>query len=158
MGTNLNVSGSWFKTRFGNFLQKFDSRTRALVNHPTESVFSENQNGNCPTGDGAKGQNVIGLYVVPVSDTEVRYLNSDITEDLKELYSKINENSAERCGKHLEVVQVCFPQKIPNVNFGLNDNLKKEFENRIMDVPWFALPFDSIERNVSSFMIFMTFY
>ncbi|XKL64777.1 hypothetical protein PGB90_004863 [Kerria lacca] len=154
MGTNLNVSTPWYKSCFGTHLQKYDSHSRTLITYPIENIFSKENRRltkNCAdndTNDKHINVKIIGLHIVPVSDTGVKYLNEDVTNELKELYLKINKNCSEECEKCFEIVQVCFPQKIPTVNLALNNDLKNEFENRITNVPWFVLPFESIEKNV----------
>lgn len=155
MNTNSNGVGAvpWFKTNFGEYLEKFDSHTRGFVKHLVDTVFQEHEHEkeNCTNNNaGDPRAKIVGLHFVPVTAAPgtVKYLNEDVTEELKELYAKINENCAEEFERQFEVVQVCFPQKPPFGDSVAGDDLKSEIENRCMSVPWFALPFDGVERNV----------
>lgn len=144
MGTNLNAS--WFK-RFGNFLTKFDRNTRNLIKHPVETVFNHEHEEGITNGCN-RSKRIIGIYVVPITDN-FKFFNQDITDDLKQLYVKVNENCAEESDKYFEVVQVCYSVKLPSANSTADEDVKHEYENLITNVPWFALPYDDINKCVS---------
>ena len=153
MSTKHPTSSSWFRRRFGDFLEKFDAHEQALVKHSVKVVFSGNdrEKENCTNNNaGDPKPKIVGLYFVPITNLHgsIKYLNEDVTEDLKAFYAKVNDNLEEN--RRLEVVQICFPQKAPFPGDALLvEGLKKESENRYMDVPWFALPVDRIEKAVS---------
>ncbi|XP_065201453.1 nucleoredoxin-like [Planococcus citri] len=142
MGTNLN--SQWFK-RFGNFLTKFDQSTRTLIKYPIETGFKHEIENEITNGC-TRSKKTIGLYIVPISEDNLKYLNQDVTDDLKQLYVKMNESCGEEHDKYFQVVQICYTLKLPNANSSANEDLKHEYENVITNVPWFALPYDNIDK------------
>lgn len=154
MGTNLN--SLWFK-RFGNFLTRFDPNTRSLTKYLVETVFQHERDNEITNGCN-RSKKIVGLYITPISsETNLKFLNQDITDDLKQLYVKMNENCGEENDKYFEVVQICYTMKLPNANSTANEDLKHEYENSITNVPWFALPYDSIDKCVSTFIYSVVF-
>lgn len=148
MGTNSNVSS--LCKRFGNFLTKFDQTTCTLIKYPIEEVLGSDHGRGGSSNEITNGcdrrfeKRVLGLYVTPIAEQNFKFLNKDVTEELKLLYSRVNEKLEElRC---FEVVQICYPLKLVD---SPTEELKLEYEKLITQVPWFAVPVDEIEKCVS---------
>lgn len=134
----------WLRRRFGPHLRKYEQRSRATTAVPTAKALQRVRD------DGG----VIGVFLVPLLEAGMRHANQDCGHQLRQLYERLLTDegrlTAENRWPSFEVVQVCFAQRPPNVNFGRNRAAKDEYESRLATVPWFALPFDDIERSVST--------
>lgn len=143
------MSGApWFGRRFGPRLLKFDGASGTPLSLPVEKALRRAHHG------------VVGVYLVPLPDAGMRYANEDCGQRLKRLYDRLllaaeqqpqpaadDENAS--CPR-FEVVQVCFPRRPPTINYTLDQKAKGEYDSRLASVSWYALPFDSIERSVST--------